>query len=246
MEGRSSQPVLSSQAFVAHCALPPRNPMAPHMSLAELDRCIKLSSKGVNPVSIHAKLLATRQHRGQAGPDLTTVRRVLKGQSHKRGRVQARGRPRKLSNMAVLKLNSSRKKLIRTAAGESQVHYKDIMRDARVTHVTRQCVAGNLRNQFGVQWCAPRNEPVRTKEELKERVRIAKKWSHLPNNYFTERVDGIMDNKKFVVPSYPRALTVHKKSRVRGIEQLAMGSSKTETGTRASLFADCPKVQDPS
>ncbi len=143
---------------------------------------------------------------------------MLKGTTHKRGPVESRGRPRKLTPKTLQKLSSSRKKLIKQAGGEAEVSYKHIMRDARVSNVAAKTVSEHMRAHVGVRLRAPRDEPVRTKEELKERIRIGKVWSRLPENYFSEKMDGIMDNKKFVVPAYARALTAHKKSRVHGDE----------------------------
>ena len=58
--------------------------MAPHMARGELDRALALAARGQTPVQIADKLRASRHARGSAGPDLTTVRRALRGWTHKR------------------------------------------------------------------------------------------------------------------------------------------------------------------
>ena len=58
--------------------------MAPHMTAQELDRCLALRGTGKTPVEVHAALSRTRAARGAEGPDLTTVRRALRGVAHKR------------------------------------------------------------------------------------------------------------------------------------------------------------------
>ena len=58
--------------------------MAPHMARRELDGAFALSASGQTPTHIADKLRAARHARGAAGPDLTTVRRALRGQTHKR------------------------------------------------------------------------------------------------------------------------------------------------------------------
>lgn len=59
--------------------------------------------------------------KGIAAPHLTSFRKVLKGHTFKRGRVEARGRPQKLTAQAVRKLDNARKDLIKKAKGEAEV-----------------------------------------------------------------------------------------------------------------------------
>eukprot|EP00959_Pyramimonas_sp_CCMP1952_P322589 6750463-Pyramimonas_sp.AAC.1 len=48
------------------------------------------------------------------------------------------------------------------------------------------------------------------------RVDMCTTWKHLPNDFFTDRVDAIIDNEVSPIPTYARAKTHARKSRVRG------------------------------
>ena len=189
--------------------------MAPHMTTQELDRCLALRGTGKTPVEVHAALSRTRAARGAVGPDLTTVRRALRGVAHKRGLVETRGRRLKVTPAKLRALDSARKRLIQKAKGQSEVHMDDVMRAARVTNVTKGTVSRHFAT-LGVSWRTPRGEPLRDESDMMERVDMCQRWKRLPNDYFTDRVDAIIDNKVFPIPTYKRAKIHAKKSRVRG------------------------------
>ena len=85
--------------------------MAPHMSNAELDRATELHSAGKTPVEVCALLQRARTARGQPGPDLTTVRRALRGATRKRARVETRGRKAKMTIVKLRALDAARRRL---------------------------------------------------------------------------------------------------------------------------------------
>ena len=190
--------------------------MAPHMSNAELDRATALHSAGKTPVEVRALLQRARTARGQPGPDLTTVRRALRGATRKRARVETRGRKAKMTIVKLRALDAARRRLIQRAEGEREVHIQDVMKAARVTDVAPSTVSKHFSEHLGVHWRAPRAEPLRTKEDMAERVDMCTKWKRLPNDFFTDRVDAIIDNKVFQIPTYARAKAHARKSRVRG------------------------------
>ena len=190
--------------------------MAPHMSDAELDRATALRSSGKTPVEVHALLHRARKARGQSGPDLTTVRRAIRGATRKRGRVETRGRKAKLTLVNLRALDAARRRLVKQAKGETEVHIEDVMKAARVTDVARSTVSKRFAEHLGVNWRTPREEPLRTAADMAERVDMCKKWKWLPNNFFTDRVDAIIDNKVFQIPTHARAKVHARKSRVRG------------------------------
>ena len=107
---------------------PPSFAMAPHMSNAELDRATALHASGKTPVEVSALLQHARTARGQPGPDLTTVRRALRGSTRKRARVETRGRKAKLTVVKLRALDAARRRLIQQAKGEREVHIKDVMK----------------------------------------------------------------------------------------------------------------------
>ncbi|CAK0851927.1 unnamed protein product, partial [Prorocentrum cordatum] len=189
--------------------------MTPHLSKRELDRCFSLYAAGKTPVEIRDLVSRTRESLDETGPDLTTVRRALRGATHRRGPAETRGRKPKLTAVRLRALNNARVRLIRAAKGEAEVHLKDVMKAARVSDVHKGTAPRHLK-RLGVTWRAPRAEPLRGSAEAEERVAARSGWKRLPGNYFTYQVDAIIDNKVFPIPMTKRAKTHAKKSRVRG------------------------------
>lgn len=191
--------------------------MAPHLSVIELGRMQVLLGRGRTAIQIRDALAAQRARRGVEPPDLTTVRRALKGKTFRRGLPEARGRKPKLTKVAAKRLDASRKVLIKKAKGEKEVHWKHILRAARVPKVHPSTAARSLRREgFDVKWRTPRERPQRSKEDERLRHDICGKWRYLPTTYFTESVDLIMDNKKFMVPTHARAARHLNMTKVRG------------------------------
>ncbi|CAE8645805.1 unnamed protein product [Polarella glacialis] len=189
--------------------------MAPHLTAKELDRSQVMSAKSKTPVEIHAALFASRSSRNVPGPDLTTVRRALKGDTHRRGAKETRGRKLVLTKKNLRRINTIRKALIKQAKGEREVHLEECIRKARVPMVHPSTVSRALKT-IGVAWRTPHQKPLRLPSDEKERVDMCSKWKRLPNDYFTDRVDAIMDNKSFQIPTYMRAKSHAKERRVKG------------------------------
>ncbi|CAK0825254.1 unnamed protein product [Prorocentrum cordatum] len=189
--------------------------MAPHLSKRELDRCFSLYAAGKTPVETRDLVSRTRESLDETGPDLTTVRRALRGATHRRGPAETRGRKPKLTAVKLRALNNARVRLIRAAKGEAEVHLRDVMKAARVSDVHKGTASRHFK-RLGVTWRAPRAEPLRGSAEAEERVAVCSGWKRLPGNYFTHQVDAIIDNKVFPIPMTKRAKTHAKKSRVRG------------------------------
>ena len=189
--------------------------MAPHLSRKELDRCFFLYAAGKTPVEICDLISRTRESLDETRPDLTTVRRALRGATHARGRAETRGRKPKLTAGKLRAMENARVRLIRAAKGEREVHLKDVLKAARISDVHTGTASKHFK-RLGVSWRAPRAEPLRGSADAEERVAVCSKWKRLPNNYFTHQVDAIIDNKVFAVPVTQRAKTHARKSRVRG------------------------------
>ena len=75
--------------------------MGKPLSPKEQDNIQKWSGAGLTPVRIHDKLHKARLAKRQPGPDLTTVRRLLKGKTFKKAAQEKRGRLRRLSEKNV-------------------------------------------------------------------------------------------------------------------------------------------------
>ena len=57
----------------------------------------------------------------------------MRGTTFKAGAAETRGRKRVYSKRSVLKMDNTRKRLIKSVGGEREVHWKEIMKQARVT-----------------------------------------------------------------------------------------------------------------
>jgi len=199
----------------------------PQFSFKELAIIRKLAGDGNPPVDIQKNLakarvqVTKRQMKRKTsvkglGPDLTSVRRVLKGYTHCQGKPEARGRKKKLSKANVRRLNTIRLQLIKKAAGEQEVHWEDVIKKARVPSVSPQTVGMRLREEgYDVSARPPREKPMRDAKIFLERAEISSAWKYLPENYFADDVDLIMDNKHFDVPTNDRAKRYARMRRVR-------------------------------
>ena len=165
---------------------------------------------------VHAKLVAARRRRHLPSLDITTVRRLMRGTTFKAGAAETRGRKRVYSKRSVLKMDNTRKRLIKSVGGEREVHWKEIMKQARVTkaHPTTTARAF-IREGIPVARRVPRHKPLRGPEHLLEREQQCKRWKFLSRNYFTDKVDLIMDNKMWKVPGTARAKKYLNQKKVR-------------------------------
>ena len=192
--------------------------MAPHLTDAELDKMAMLQAGGKTPVQIAAWLSGQRSRKGMPCPNLTAVRRALKGQSHRRGLPETRGRKRKLTMKQVSKLNQVRKTLLKKAVSESKVTYHHILRvGRRAMKVSPTTLAKNFKaDGFDINWRPAREAQTLDKKARRERMRICNRWKYMPSNYFTHTVDAILDNKKFQIPTHAAALRAVKQGQVKG------------------------------
>ena len=132
--------------------------------------------------------------------DLTTARRALRGLTHPASRREERGRKTKLSAVRPRRLNTVRNALIKKAGREREIHWDEIMKKARVDDVYPSTVSRAFK-KIGIARRALRDKPSCTVDDMKERVTICARWRFLPDNYFTDEVDLIMDNEKFDIPT---------------------------------------------
>ena len=84
-----------------------RAAMGKHLTADELDRIQQWRVQGLSATEMFRRLQHARTRSGGSGPNLTTVRRALRGRTHKRSRVETRGRKRILSPANVRELIST-------------------------------------------------------------------------------------------------------------------------------------------
>ena len=148
--------------------------MAPHLTSAELDFIHEKKQAGLTPVQIHTRLAAQRANKKIETPHLTNIRRALKGKVYKRGRVETRGRQPTFSRAMILRMDVTRKKLIKKADNQREVRWNDIRRSARVPHGHRSTLSRAFcRENIPVAARRPREKPQRTAEHEAERLRFA-------------------------------------------------------------------------
>ena len=190
--------------------------MGKHLSAAERDLMRELVAKKKLAPEVHAKLVAARRRRHQPPLDITTVRRHMRGTTFKVGVLETQGRKRVYSKRAVLKMNKTRQQLIKTIGGDREVHWKEIVKQARVAkaHPTTTARAFT-REGIAVARRVPRHKPLRGPEHLQEREQQCKQWKYLSRTYFTDKVDLIMDNKMWKVPGTLRAKKFLSQRKVR-------------------------------
>ena len=144
--------------------------MAKHLSPTERDEARRLAGQRMPVIDIWRKLTAARGGRRQAPPDLTTIRRFLKAQTHRQDAPETRGRKHTLSRRTVMTLNKTRKTLIAKAGGQHEVHWEDVRKKARAPKVHTSTIARAFaREGLHVRWRAPREKPMRGPEHESER-----------------------------------------------------------------------------
>ena len=180
--------------------------MGRHFSDGELDTIQNLKAQRVPPTEIHKRLLRVRRRRGERGPDLTSVRRALKGVTLKRARVETRGGRSILSPRNLRALDAARKRLLKKAQGEYEVHWDDIIREARVPKVDRTTAAKSMRKAgYDVKCRAPRLKPDRSAADDAQRKEICDKLRKLPRTFWTTNLDVCIDCKRWQIPRSVRA-----------------------------------------
>ena len=189
--------------------------MAPHLTLSELNSMQSKAAAGKTPSEVHAWLESARAKKKIEAPNLTNVRKALKGKTYRRAAVETRGRKPKLSMKVVKAINASRKKLLKKADNEKEVTWEDCRRAAKAPSCDSSTVARSFaRDGLDVKARRPREKPQRQDHHVEERAEITKRWSRYPEKYF-EDLDMIIDNKRFKVATYARAVKYLKQTRIR-------------------------------
>ena len=134
--------------------------MGKHMTAHELDSMQAWKMQGASTKDIYRRPQRARSAGGGDGPNLATVRRALRGVTHRRGRAETRGRKRNLSPANVRALNTARKRLIEKADGQYEVHRDGVIRAARAPSVDRSIAAKGMKTAgYDIQWHTPSPNP---------------------------------------------------------------------------------------
>lgn len=189
--------------------------MAPHLSPSEQDVARQLNFQKKTTTDILKAINRSAAHRRQP-LSVDSVRRFLRGKTHRQGGEERRGRKRVLGLRAVKALNKTRKALVKRANGEHEVHWQDVIKKTRVKQVHRSTAKRAFaREGVDVQWRQPREKPSRGPEHIKERLDVCRVWKDKPNS-FLQKMDMIIDNKRWDFPTTDKARTYVRRLKVRG------------------------------
>ena len=217
--------------LVASAAVP--FDMGQHFTEAEMDNVQKWKAQSWTPTQMHDRLVKDRRRRRQSGPDLTTVRRFVRGKTFKRSAAETRGRKKTLSPANLNTMNRVRDELITKTDGEREITWDEVVHKSRVPTVDRSTASKHMKEAFGVQARRPRAKLTRNDIDEAERKRICNTLRKLPRKYWTTSVHLTMDNKRWPFPKSMRGKKYLKKSKVRfvlrkGSEGLKKGYTKQD------------------
>ena len=191
--------------------------MGRHLTDSELDQLVGWKAAGVTTPAMHDRLAKQRRRTRQEVPDITTVRRAVKGTTHKRGRSETRGRKRTLSATTLKTIDVTRDKEYEKVGGEGEISLDTIRKRARAPAIHRTNVARNLeRAGFGVKFRSPRQKPMRAAADEADRKRKCNKYRKLPNSFWQKTVVLYMENKRWDIPTTAKGKRFLKMKKVRG------------------------------
>ncbi len=171
-----------------------------------MDELFAWKAEGLEPIAIHKKLGAARRRGRLSAPDLTNVRRALRGKTFKRGRSETRGRKKVLSSRNLESMDAAREQLIEKADGEGEVHWAHVLAKSRVPRVHRSTALKNMTDAgYDVKWRPARGKPMRGEADEAERKRVCNKLRKLPVSYWQRRVLLYTDNKHWDAPTTAKA-----------------------------------------
>ena len=99
-------------------------------------------------------------------------------------------------------MNRVRKNLLKAAKGEKEVRWRDIRSASRTKKAADKTIRGAFKRE-GIPVAArrPREKPDRTPEQANARVKYCKVWHRKPPSFWLKKVDLVIDNKRFEIPT---------------------------------------------
>ena len=179
------------------------------------------------------KQVNDRRKKNDVAPlDKSSVYRFLKGSTHKRGRIETRGRRKSVTKADVRKLDRSRVKLIKKAKGEKRVTWADVISDAGYEDVCSERAIQDAMLEEGVRFRAARAKVYVSEDDAKTRLDVGRQWLKRPKSYWSDKVHAYVDNKPFPAPLTPKQRAKFRQTRVTGHlrkpgEGISMGVHET-------------------
>ena len=190
--------------------------MARHLDSEELAQLREWLFQKKTPIEIWKLHKKSRKQERKKPLTLEAMRKALKGKTHRGSEVETRGRKRSLSQRAVVALDKKRKELVEKCDGDREVPWEEIIKKARIKKV-HPTTAKKALTDAGIAVASrpPREKPERDAEHDEERMEKCRKWRFLPDDYFSDKVDLIIDNKHYDAPTTKAARKWLGKSKVR-------------------------------
>ena len=191
--------------------------MPQHLTLEEqavVDAVLRRDKGG--PMDAVRKINAARAKKNIDAVSKSAVYRLLKGETHTRGRAETRGRKRALDKKDVAQLDKARRRLLKEADGARRVTYADIQEEAGLGDKCGSRAVQEALRAEGVRFRPPRRKVCLSEEDAKVRLKTAKKWIKKPAKFWAQSVHAYVDNKAFPLPLTPAQRKKYQKTRVTG------------------------------
>ena len=78
------------------------------------------------------------------------------------------------------------------------------MKKTHIRHVASSTVSKHFSKYLGIRWHTSREEQLRQTADMSERLHICSQCEDLPDDYFTDRTDGTMDDNEARNPDNPK------------------------------------------
>ena len=179
----------------------------PHVQLTSSEQVridTVLRARGGSPADAVLAINAVRLKQKIRIINKSAVYRYASGLSHKRGKLEARGRKPLLSKRDKRSLETARRRLIKNAKNAKRVTYADVVKEADLAGDPCDRICADALRAEGVSWRAPRRKIFVTEGDAALRWDVAKVWGKRPESYWTDDVKAFVDNKNFPIPLTPK------------------------------------------
>jgi hypothetical protein len=191
--------------------------MGKHLDANEIALVEAAARNRMTAKDVLAQINKAREKAKMDPATINSVRRVLRGETFHRARVETRGRKRVLKKKDKTRLEKFRVYLLKKAKTETRVSYEQIIAAAGLQgEVSEKTVRKYFNNELKVKWRPARTKPDRTAEEEKKREEQAKRWARKPESFWKDSVHGYLDNKTFAVPCSPAKKALIRRTKVTG------------------------------
>ena len=144
----------------------------------------------------------------------TTLHRFVNSKTHRRGRKETRGRKKLLTKADLLKLEQTRRRLIKTS--QKRVCYADVLKASGLKRKASQRTIEDGLREKGVRFRAPREKIYITADDAKTRLKVCNQWLKKPASYWSRSVRAYVDNKAWPAPLTPKQRAHYRQTRITG------------------------------